>query len=171
MSKKSIKSAAVNNVAYTGVVTLSRYTNGKKAIIAKVHNAGGRALFAFLAGCLIGDFDKAKANLPTKILLLNKDAEDGTIKAANAQFKYLLANPELVHSTDKCVVRYSFIIPQEYMAGTGFNAIGLYPSSASGTSLGDYVALCEINSSRFNLAPSSVLVLDWELRISNGEQR
>lgn len=172
MSTTRIKSTAVNNVAYTGIVTISQYTNGKKIATAKTHNAGGRALFNFLANCLTGDFDTAKANIPTKILLLAKNKDTGTLEPADPQFKYILTNPELVYSTNECIVKYSFIIPQERFTGTGFNAIGLYPSSATYTDTGNYVAVCDIDSSNFKLAiaMSTVLVLDWELHISNGQQ-
>jgi hypothetical protein len=68
-------------------------------------------------------------------------------------------------------VRYSFIIPQEYFAAGNnqnairFNAIGLYTNSAQDAK--DYAAYCKVDTSGWSLSISSVLVLDWELHISN----
>jgi hypothetical protein len=160
------KGIAINTVGYTGIVTLSQYTKGKRFIVAQTHNAGGKPLFNFLADCLAGDFNIAKLDWPTKILLLNVD--DGVIsKASNTRFIHLLSNPEKVYSDSEGIVRYSFIIPQTIFAGTSFNAIGLYPDSATLNDFNDYAALCKIDTSKANISISSVLVLDWELHISN----
>jgi hypothetical protein len=165
---KNIKSTAVNNLEYTGIVKLSQYTNGKKFMVAEKHNEGGKALFNFLTDCLVGDFDIAKIDRPSKIMLLNKDGAGNLAKATNTSFIYLLSKPEKVYSTEKKgIVRYSFIIPQDYFVGTDFNAIGLYTGSTSELDLNDYAAFCELNLSGVSLSISSVLVLDWELHISN----
>lgn len=170
MSKK-LRGTAINNIAYTGVVRLSQYTNDKKFIIAEVHNEGGKPLFDFLAECLIGDFDIAKLDRPTKILLLNIDDKNNITPAENTSFIYLLTKPDMLYSEDESIVNYSFMIPQEYFAAgnangaTRFNAIGLYPNSA--TSAEDYAAYCKIDTSDWSISISSVLVLDWELHISN----
>jgi hypothetical protein len=165
---RNIKSIAVNNVEYTGIVKLSQYTAGKKIAVTEQYNEGGKALFNFLVDCLIGDFDIAKADRPAKIMLLNTDDAGNLAKATNTGFIYLLSKPEKVYSAKKeGIVRYSFIIPQDYFVGTTFNAIGLYASSASELDLTDYAALCAIDLSDVTLSISSVLVLDWELHISN----
>lgn len=165
---KNIKSVAVNNIEYTGIVKLSQYTNGKVFTVLEKHNEGGTALFNFLTDCLLGDFDIAKFDRPSKIMLLNIN-EDGILaKATNTSFIYLLSKPEKVYSTEKKgIVRYSFIIPQDYFVGTDFNAIGLYTNSTSELDLEDYAAFCEVDLSDVSLSISSVLVLDWELHISN----
>lgn len=168
---KELRGTAKNNIAYTGVVKLSQYTNGKKFAIAEIHNEGGKPLFDFLTDCLIGDFDIAKADRPTKILLLNIDEDDEINKADNTSFIYLLSKPEKVYSENAGIVKYSFIIPQEYFAAgnangaTRFNAIGLYTDSAKDAK--DYAACCKVDTSEWSISISSVLVLDWELHISN----
>lgn len=181
MYNNKTRSKAVNNIGYTGIVKLSQYTNGKKFSIAKVHNAGGKPLFDFLANCLAGDFDIAKKNLPAKILLLDiVKAESGeiTVNAAdNTGFITLLSKPELVYAEDAGVVRYRFIIPQEYFAaGTSvgavrFNAIGLYPSSVKSTAdASQFAAYCEVDTDDWSLSAASVLVLDWELHVTNSHE-
>lgn len=166
---KQIKSVAKNNIGYTGVVKLSQYTGNKKFIIAEIHNEGGKPLFDFLSDCLTGNFTVASANVPNKILLLNIDEETypAEIKAADdADFIYLLTMPEKVYSEEEGIVRYSFIIPQEYFTSSKrFNAIGLYADSAEYAE--DYAAYCKVDTSTWSVSISSVLVLDWELHIAN----
>ena len=169
---KKIKSITQNNIGYTGIVKLSQYTKNKKFKIAEIHNEGGKPLFDFLADCLIGNFTVAATNRPNKIALLNINDEAGqvTVEAAEGtSFIYLLTAPEKVYNENAGVVRYSFIIPQEYFAGVGgavrFNAIGLYLDSA--TTVDDYAACCKVDTKDWSISISSVLVLDWELHIAN----
>lgn len=168
---KNIKSIAQNNVGYTGIVKLSQYTKNKKFKIAEIHNEGGKPLFDFLADCLVGSFTEASINRPTKILLLNKEINaDGSITyeaAEGVSFIYLLTKPEKVYSETEGIVRYSFIIPQEYFAGdkSRFNAIGLYGDLARYAE--DFAACCDVDTSGWSISISSVLVLDWELHIAN----
>ena len=170
MHKVNIKGTAVANIEYTGIVKLSQCIKGKNFVLAEMHNAGGKPLFNFLANCLIGDFEVARLTRPAKIMLLQEDEETGGImKASNTSFIYLLSKPDMVYSAEnKSIVRYSFIIPQDFFSGTSFNAIGLYNSSATEADLEDYSAFVgNINLSNVNVSISSVLVLDWELHISN----
>jgi hypothetical protein len=165
---KNIKSTATSSLEYTGIVKLSQYINGKKFTIAQMHNAGGKPLFEFLADCLVGDFDIAKLDRPTKILLLNEDEEHKLSKATDTGFIYLSAKPEKVYDSYEGIVRYSFIISQDIFSGTNFNAVGLYTGTATTTDIDDYAAYCFIGTDVFNdISISSVLVLDWELHISN----
>lgn len=167
INEKNLKGTAINTVEYTGIVTLSQYIKGKKAIISKTYNSGGKALFEFLTDCLLGDFDVAKIDRPTKILLLN-EAGGVLTKANNTGFVSLLANPVKIYDTNAGIIRYSFHITQDLFAGTTFNAIGLYPNSATDLDLDNYAAICNINPNDLDgLSVSSVLVLDWELHLSN----
>ena len=168
MSKISIKSTTINTIGYTGIVTLSQYTRGKLHPIKQIHNEGGKPLFDFLADCLVGDFSVAKQDLPNKILLLNKDDAGHITKARDTGFIYFLSKPERVYNESEGVVRYSFTIPQDIISGTNFNAVGLYTGTAMETDIDDYAAYCFIGSDIVNeISKSSVLVLDWELHISN----
>lgn len=170
MSKTNMKGTAVSNLEYTGIVTLSQCIRGKTFEVAKFHNAGGKSLFNFLANCLVGDFELARLTRPAKIMLLHEDVETRSIsKASNTSFIYLLSKPETVYSSEnKSIVRYSFIIPQDFFTGTSFNAIGLYTSEATEADLDSYAALVSnINFDDVNISISSILILDWELHISN----
>lgn len=167
----NVKGKTANNIGYTGIVTISQYVKSKKIVLAQSHNEGGVALFNYLASCLAGDFSVAEVTRPSKIMLLNVDDTSGKARqitrARNAEFIPILAKPEQVYSAAEGIVRYSFIIPQDALAGTNFNAVGLYTATATYADFEDYAALSIINLDRSNLSLSSVLVLDWELHISN----
>lgn len=168
MSNTNKQGIVSNTLSYTGVVKLSRYTQGKKFNIITKHNAGGKALFDFLADCLAGDFDIAKLDRPNKILLLNEDENYKLTKATDTSFITLMSKPEKVYSDFEGIVRYSFIIPQDWFAGTNFNAVGLYTSTATTDDIENYAAYCYLGSDALSdVSISSVLVLDWELHISN----
>ena len=134
----NLKGITKSNIEYTGIVTLSQYTRGKKFTIAKIHNVGGKPLFDFLVDCLMGDFDIASSYRPTKIALLNVDEEKNITAAENTSFIHLLTKPEKVYSEDEGIVKYSFIIPQDWFAGTNFNAVGLYTSTATTDDIENY---------------------------------
>ena len=172
MNKLNVKGTTKCSTEYTGIVTLSQYIRGKKVTIAKKHNVGGVPLFNFLADCLTGHFDTAKLDRPTKILLLSVEGETPEEYAIEAKTDFITysTDPERVYSDTEGVVRYSFIVPQTLFAGTNFNAIGLYPHSAVLSEANDYAALCVIDTSKMTMSASSVLVLDWELHISNKTQ-
>lgn len=169
-----MKNIATNTLGYTGTVTLSQYIGSKKFKIAQVHNAGGNPLFNFLSDCLVGDFDVAKFSRPTKIRLLNytQESDETTGKITKiftpaSDFIYLLTKPEKIYNTSKGIVRYSFAISRDVLEGGNFNSIGLYSNSASELEPDNFAAFCEVNVSKTAIAASSVLVVDWELTISN----
>ena len=168
-----MKNLAVNTLNYAGVVTLSRYNKGKKVKICQVHNAGGEVLFNFLADCLAGDFDLATYNKPVKISLIHVDTETNTItKASEDDYFNLLSKPEKVYEPGAGKVRYSFMIPQDTVIKQNWNAIGLYADSAEkSTDLADYAAYCMLHEdiAEQTTAITSVLVIDWDLIISNKE--
>jgi hypothetical protein len=169
MIRKNIKGAITDTVNYTGAVTLSKCVRGKEIKLATIHNNGGRPLFDFLADCLVGNFDEAKITRPNRILLLNKDSEDYLTKATDTGFISMTSAPEKVYSASEGIVKYSFTIPQEYIAGTNFNAIGLYTGAATDADIENYAAFCYLGD-KINvqeLKTSSVVLLDWELHISN----
>ena len=166
-----MKNKALNTLQYTGTVTLSQYIGTKKTPIAQVHNSGGSHLFNFLADCLIGNFETAKFDLLNKILLLTISVDEDknvTKIVRQSGFIYMLNNPEKVYNANACVVRYSFIVPRDQLEGTEFNGLGLYTSSITETNYADnYAAICKFDLDSNSISTSSILVVDWELNISN----
>ena len=169
-----MKNTAINTLSYTGVVTLSQYIGQRKIKLAQTHNTGGASLFDFLSSCLIGDFDRAKAIIPTKIMLLTYDStEPDTINnyVQASGFISLLTPPERIDSDGLSKVRYSFIIPRDTMASlptTGSFGIGLYAKGVKDTEPSNFAAFCKIGLGRNDLV-NAALVVDWELLISNAE--
>lgn len=179
-----MKSKSINNLFYTGIVTISQYNGNKKIPVLKVHNTGGNLLFDFLANCLIGDFDQAAINQPKKIMLLN--ISDAALESSHFEgteeitpvsgFIHLLTKPERVNTGNSCTVRYSFSIASEYVRKKNFNCIGLYTDKVvaqkeSSEYINNFVALCSIKDELESVPSSSRLVIDWELNISNNTDK
>lgn len=163
-----MKNIAKNTLGYTGIVTLSQYNGAKKVKLAQLHNKGGNPLFNFLSDCLIGDFDVAKTRRPEKIMLLNYDEQTQTHSKASAGFVHLVSKPEKVYSASAGIVRYSFIITRDILeSASSFNRLGLYTNAATDQDLEDFAAYCDIDILGSSISASSVLVVDWELVISN----
>jgi hypothetical protein len=160
-----MKNNAINTLNYTGIVTLSRYVGSKKIEIAKLHNSGGYSLFNFFSDCLVGNFDIAKINRPTKIMLLAKDADGNFAQASD--FIVQVSNPEKIYKATSSAVKLSFMIPQDKFSSTTFTHIGLYANSTSYDDCDQYAALVAKPTSLTNLSASSALLIDWELNISN----
>ena len=165
---------STNYLEYAGIVTLSQRAGNKKINIAKVHNAGGLPLFNFFADCLLGDFNLAILNRPAKIMLLkiSEDEDTGIVsinKATESGFRPLLNVPEKLNYSDKSAIRYSFMVPYDVVSGTTFNAIGLYPASATEaqSDIENPAAYCTLNLAKTSISRSSALLIDWELYISN----
>ena len=163
-----MKSKATSSLSYTGTVTLSQYIDNKKVNIATIHNTGNEPLFNFLADCLAGNFKTASAAIPTKLMLLKIATDDfgglnlkEITNATAAGPIGLLTKPEKI---DYNTVRYSFMIPRDQLASISFNAIGLY---ADTDNIANYAAICKANSTTNNISASSVLVVDWDLTVSN----
>ena len=169
MNKTNSQGIITDSLGYTGIVTLSQKVGKKKVKIAQLHNAGGKALFEYLAACLAGDFDTAKLNRPTKIMLLSHDSDNKIIKAKDTPFIHIITAPKIAYSSEiEGVVEYSFTISQDIFSGTAFDAVGLYTNTATEQDVENYAAYCPIASEDLtDISLSSVLLLDWELHISN----
>ena len=163
------KNKALNSIQYTGTVTLSRYIGEKKVKIAQFNNAGKYSLFNFFSDCLLGDFDIAKNNRPTKIMLLNKEvSKAGEISyESKSGYIYLYNKPVKSYSAQKGIVQYSFHIYRDFLEGTTFNSIGLYPDSAGYSDVENFAAVVDNVKPEHDISKLAVLVVDWELTISN----
>lgn len=172
-----MKNTAINTLGYTGTVTLSRYIGSKKIKIAQVHNTGGSPLFDFFSECLLGNFDVAKIIRPNKIMFLKY--EDIVDEATNTEARVYsrvsgivsaLTAPEKVYSLDnnKSTVRYSFMVSRDMLESlSDFNSIGLYTNNSTEDDYANFAAFCPVNITKNDISSSSVLVIDWELSISN----
>lgn len=165
-----MNNTAVNNLTYTGIVTISQYIDDKKIQLAKVNNTGGIALFKFFANCLMWNIVDAKNDLPARIKLINKDVSGEYNSASGFIFKRTVE--KIVDNLGECRVRYSFMIPRdllENIPSISTLSLGLY--SAYETDLSNYLAFCELGDAGLDLTRSELthasLLVDWELVISN----
>lgn len=179
-----MKNNAINQFNYTGIVTLSQYKGSKKRVLARIHNEGKYSLFNFIADCLVGDFDVAQANRPSKIRLLKKqtDSENKNKATYKSQSTYIhqISTPEKVSkiSDDTGIVRYSFVIPSDKVTSINFDFdhIGLYAHSTVDEDYEQFSAIVSLVENSVNvvdkdeLSASSALLVDWELHITNAEK-
>ena len=170
-----MKNTAVNSIKYTGIVTLSQYIGSKKVKLAQIQNEGSYSLFNFFSDCLLGDFDVARINRPTKIMLLSYITRDDQGKEIPPYYRdcsgfiYLLSRPEKVSSSGKSTVHYSFVITRDILEGAAFDSIGLYADSENNPE--NYAAIAKVSNLNLpGLSTSSALVVDWELNISNKDK-
>lgn len=175
-----MKNVAINNLTYTGIVTLSQYVGNKKIQIAKVHNTGGSYLFKFLANCLVGDFSKVNKNhCPTKIKLLSRTpVENDFIYEEKSGFIFKRGVELIGDNDNECRVRYSFMIPRDLLEDiTSISSlgIGLYANDIPESEPENFAAFCAIGRSGLELTRAELtnasLLVDWELVIANQPQR
>lgn len=168
-----MKNTAINNLGYTGIVTISRYSGNKKIPLKQINNSGGNSLFNFLSNCLLGDWETAQFEIPSKIMLLyaeqDDDSSDFTVTPASG-FIYFLTRPERIFTDSdmsSSTVCYSFIIPADIVKNAKFNCIGLYPEMATELEAENFAAICLIDDLAGMQSDSAVLVVDWKLTITN----
>lgn len=164
-----MKNKAINTLEYTGVVRLSQYIGSKKVEVAKLQNEGSYSLFNFFADCLVGDFEVAQINRPTKIMLLQKDSKTSEFTSKSG-FIFQTSKPEKVYDTAKGTVRYSFIIPKDLISSIKpetVTHIGLYANSATDGEETNFSALVGVDLTNDDLASAAAVLVDWELNISN----
>lgn len=174
-----MKNVAINNLTYTGVVTLSQYVGNKKIQIAKANNTGGTSLFKFLANCLVGDFTYAKASCPTKIKLLNRYVvENGFEYESFSGFIFKRGVEVIEDNVGECRVRYSFMIPRDLLENiTSITTLGLglYANGVPESEPENFAAFCALGDAGLELTRAELtnasLLVDWELVISNKPQR
>lgn len=173
-----MKNVAINTLNYTGIVTLSQYIGTKKVQVAKLHNTGGASLFTFLANCLAGDFTIAKANRPAKVKLLIRSGTDSSTYSYSpiTRFVSLRTPPEPTFSAGESRVRFSFIIPRDFLDSLNVSSskdeiigLGLYAHSVKDVEneASNFMAFCTLDTLNKNALVNSFLVVDWELVISN----
>ena len=169
-----MKNKALNTLNYTGIVTLSQYIGTKKVKVAQVHNTGNTSLFSFLANCLAGEFDKAKVDIPNKIMILRRSTtSDGfSYTSVDNSFIPLRTPPVPAYTAGESKVRFSFIIPKDFLdslkqssSQDNVTGLGLYAKSAK--SADNFMAFCALSDLDQNIQTNAYLVVDWELIISN----
>jgi hypothetical protein len=175
----------VENFGYEGKLKLSLVDGENVIKVQEVNNSGTDMLFSFFSYCLMGELEIASLYRPTKIRLLRVIYDDASgeelgLEAASG-YIYLKSKPERVFNSqiEAQAVKLSFMVPRSLIDSTGFNRIALYPHFAGNEGeddLPNYSAYCDISSITGGIAGveglsswtiSSVLLVDWEMTISN----
>lgn len=175
------KNRLTNSLEYSGKVKISAVRDGVVLASEELSNSGTATLFSFFSYCLMGAFEEAALFCPAKIRLLiaNENSDlvgaDADVEPASGLI-YVSTRPERVINPeiDGGTVKFSFMIPRTMIDDVGFNRIALYPQYANDSNLYDYIAYCDISgeddldaSIYTAWSLSSVLLIDWELTVSN----
>lgn len=168
-----MKNIATNALNYTGIVTFYQRIGTKKIKVAQFHNTGGTSLFNFLSNCLAGDFAIAKLNRPTKVKLLRRyENATGTYSYESVtQFIFLRTPPAPTFNAGESRVRFSFIIPRDFLdkltSYDGVLGLGLYANSVLEGDTENFMAFCALDELDQSALVNVFLDVDWELVISN----
>jgi hypothetical protein len=176
-----VQNTAINKFNYSGEVKLSIYDDNELISSRKIKNSGTDFLFDFFAYSLMGEFDKAKLYRPTKILLqkIYYDTDGAVEECAPASgFIYLRTKPQIVYKdeTESRTVKLSFVVPRTAISNTEFNRVCLFADCMTYDEQNSYSAFCNLDTSSdlmggtTNISSwslSTVLMIDWELTISN----
>lgn len=182
--KKTISADVQQELGYAGKVTLNLKLDNQLIAKQTIHNTGRVPLFKFFASCLAADWNTASATFPSRIVLFSaKNGEDDFDPSNWTDTEALTPTSGIMQSTtpeiiangvsNYCAVRYHFRIPTSLLGGgkaTNIGKIGLYSKTAT---LNDPLAYIFIEDSDKEIlskaenSPNLVIVLDWELTISN----
>lgn len=175
-----MRNRILNDLSYSGKVKLSVQQDGQIIKTKELHNSGTSQLFSFFAYCLSGDFEEASLYRPAKVRLLKVNINEVTGEEiellAASGLVYLRSKPERVinKELDGETVKLSFMIPRSMIETTDFNRIALYPQYVGDADLDSYSAFCDLSGTDdlginvyTDWSLSSVLLIDWELTISN----
>ncbi len=173
----------MDGLGYEGKVTLTLKSNNRVLKSQTYKNKGTARLFKFLGHCLAGAYGEAQGYLPTQIVLLYNGAGSGLTSTATednvtqrsswisyAQTPTIISDDTL----EQVRVVYSFEVTKAAVTGE-FNQVALYGVNASDiTEFSAYYYLTDPeNPGNFFLqsindwSASTVLLIDWELIISN----
>ena len=175
-----------DGLGYEGKVTLTLKSNNRVLKSQTYKNNGTANLFKFLGHCLIGHYSDVKDLLPTKVaLLFNTASTPADAHLTNVEkrsgFTGWAQTPSIISTTDPAEVKvtYSFEVGRSTIYGD-FNQVALYGDGCSDpvNDIGKcsaYYYLTDNTSNNFETeavdqwSDTTVLLIDWELRLSNTE--
>ena len=182
--KKTINADIQQGLGYAGKVTLNLKLDNQLIAKQTIHNTGRAPLFKFFASCLAADWNTASATFPSRIVLFSADNKEKEFDSS----KWIAAKaltpssgimqsttPEIITDSDlnSCAVRYHFRIPTSLIGGNDtavLGKIGLYSKITDLKEPLAYIFIGEAEKELLKKAannPNLVIVLDWELTISN----
>ena len=181
---KTIITETNQNIGYQGVVTLTVKNNQQIISKHRIHNSGRVPLFKFLANCLSANWGSAQSNFPSKIILFKADPSETSSQTFNELYwttEYAVTpDVGILQSTvpvvigneenNSCTVKYHFRIPTSLISSTNIGKSGLYSQLATINNPLAYVFVDSETQDALEGAegnPNLVVLLDWELTISN----
>ncbi len=181
---KTLNTQISQGIGYEGKVTLNLFKNNKLINKYPIHNTGRTPLFEFFISCLAAQWDAAYDKYPNKIVLFRAGADDeDDFDAAYWTEDYIVTPakgiiqasvPEKTSNKNgSCSVKYHFRIPTALIAGGNpgqITKVGLYNNLVELQNPLAYIFVpTEVQEklASANNNPNLVIILDWELIISN----
>ena len=181
---KLINTEINQGLGYSGIVTLRLARDNKILEQATIHNAGRIPLFRFFASCLAADWNMASSTFPSRIVVFSAendetefDSKKWTKNTAITPDSGIMQAtvPEIISDEEdnSCAVKYHFRIPTSLIGSGSASNIGKIGLYSKNVTLSDPLAYIFINSATKSLItnaannPNVVILLDWELIISN----
>ena len=171
---------------YEGKITLTLKSNGRTLQTKTYKNKGTAQLFKFLGYCLMGSYEEVKQLLPTQIMLLYNDTgRDNVLNATptsvepRSSLRGLAQTPTIRSDSnaEQVIVTYSFEVPRATIYGGAFNQIALYGDGMIESDFQDFSAFFYLvddfnafeshDPDRDDWSATTVLLVDWELSLSN----
>lgn len=181
---KLINTEVSQGLGYSGIVTLKLAQDNEIIKQATIHNTGRIPLFSFFANCLAANWNAASAKFPSRIVIFSAETNEtefdsskwSKTTAITPDVGIMQANvPEIISDpkTDSCAVKYHFRIPTSLIGSSNAAEIGKIGLYSKNVTLADPLAYIFIDSETKTLVanasnnPNVVILLDWELTISN----
>jgi hypothetical protein len=176
----------MEGLGYEGKITLTLKSNDRVLKTRTYKNKGTAQLFKFLGYCLLGEYDDVKNLLPTQIMLLYNNTEADGVEGADptaveqrSTLRGLAQTPVIISdgSTEQVKVIYSFEVPKATISGGAFNQVALYGAGMREADIQDFSAYYYLvddygdiesqDPDKDNWSATTVLLIEWELSLSN----
>ena len=181
---KTLNTQISQGIGYEGKVTLNLFKNNKLINKYPIHNTGRITLFEFFISCLAAQWDAAYDKYPNKIVLFRRGADDETDFDATYWTEDYIVTPaqgiiqasvpeKTSNENGSCSVKYHFRIPTALIAGGDagqITKVGLYNNLVQLENPLAYIFVptaIQEELAAANNNPNLVIILDWELIISN----
>lgn len=181
---KLINTEISQGLGYSGIVTLKLAYDNKILKQTTIHNAGRISLFRFFASCLAANWNTASSTFPSRIVIFSAENNETEFDSSKwSKTTAITPDTGIIQSTvpeiiadgehESCAVKYHFRIPTSLIGAGDASAIGKIGLYSKNVTLADPLAYIFIDSETKTLIanaannPNVVILLDWELTISN----
>lgn len=170
-----------SSISYIGEVSLCIMHGSRKVRSLSAHNKGTLSLMSFLAKCLGGEYDSAKAPRYVRMFYIEESTGELSADALTSEtektVQQIASNflPEYASnaSDEEASVTMSFLVPYSLMknnnagVGTKCNALGIY-SSDDAVQQSSALAFVKLDKD-VELTDGESLMVSWKMTLKNND--